>query len=341
MFEHAEELVEVELAISDLKEKLEELLLLERLRKGEINKKKYEKEVKASYEEKAISRGTYEHLMLVAKKRGFGSKKALDREAARTFVDAYNLLAKAKKAIGLGAKYIELEEKGSAIENLKNAIVKTDERPKPVRGGKSWKVALKSLFIKTGKEEVKGEAIGKVQGLGKVNEIVNKIRNIFSPAAPEMQEVEERFYVPAFATDAGLAEKQTKKELTEKKMFEKLKKENIVGLKEKLFAEGEKSEPLIESSGLITLIPGYAYAKIVKEKNGKKVYYVIEPDLTEDELKKIELIKSELIEVLTIEELTKEKMFARVESIIRKRGYTFTRQGRHNSCTIFPETYLA
>ena len=331
MFEHIEKLAEVELEISDLKEKLEELLLLERLRKGDLSKKDYMEEVKASYSEGSISRGTYEHLMLVAKKRGFGNKKAIDREAAKVFVEAYNILSKAKKALGLGAEYLELEEKGSPIESLKKVIVKAEEKPKPVRGGKSWKAVLKSIFIKSEEEaaESRERAPAKTTWIGKIIESVNKIKSMFSPSAPTGEEFEEHFYVPVFATDAGLAEKQTKQELAEKKMFETIKRENIVALKEKLFAEGEKAEPLIRASGLITLIPGYAYAKIVKEKTGKKVYYVIEPDLTEDELKKIELIKAELIEVLTIEELTKEKMFAKVEEIIRKRGYTFTRQGRH------------
>ncbi len=331
MFEHLEKLAEVELEISDLKEKLEELLLLERLRKGDLSRKDYAKEVKASYAEGSISRGAYEHLMLVAKKRGFGNKKVIDREAAKAFVEAYNILSRAKKALGLEGEYLELEEKGSPIESLKKAIIKAEEKPKPVRGGKTWKAVLKSVFIKSGKAapERKEKAPAKITGIGKIIENINKIKSMFSPSAPAGEELEERFYVPVFATDAGLAEKQTKRELAEKKMFERIKKENIVALKERLFAEGEKAEPLIKASGLITLIPGYAYAKIVKEKTGKKVYYVIEPDLTGDELKKIELIKAELIEVLTIEELTKEKMFAKVEEIIRKRGYTFTRQGRH------------
>jgi flagellar protein FlaI len=332
MFEHIEKLAEVELEISDLKEKLEELLLLERLRKGDLSKKNYMEEVKASYAEGSISRGTYEHLMLVAKKKGLHNKKTLDREAAKAFVEAYNILSRAKKALGLEAEYLELEEKGSPIESLKKAIIKAEEKPKPVRGGKTWKAVLKSIFIKSEKEGAPESKEGgpiKITGIAKIIESINKIKSMFSPSAPVEEEFEERFYVPVFATDTGLAEKQTKRELAEKKMFERIKKENIVALKEKLFAEGEKAEPLIKASGLITLIPGYAYAKIVKEKNGKKVYYVIEPDLSEDELKKIELIKAELIEVLTIEELTKEKMFAKVEEIIRKRGYTFTRQGRH------------
>jgi len=332
MFERLDDISQIELELSDLKEKLEELLFFERLRKGELSKENYEKEIKASYDEKVISKGTYEHLMIFAKKSGFGSTKLLDREIARTFVEAYNLLTRAKRAAGLQSVYVELDEKESPIAELKKALIKAEEKPKPVRGGQSFASSIKNLLFK--KEEVPVQELETEQpnaqekGIGK---ILGKIKNLtgkFSPAAIADLEPSEHFYVPAFATDTGLAELETKQELMRKKV-EDIGRETIVTLKEKLFAEGGKAEPMLKVPGIVTLIPGYAYAKIVEEKKGKKVYYVIEPDLSADELKKIELIKAELIEVLTIEELTKEKMFAKVEEIIRKRGYTFTRQGRH------------
>ncbi len=340
MPELMEKLSDLELEISDLKEKLEELLFLEKLRKGELNKDSYEKEVRASFEEGSISKGTYEHLILIGKKRGIINKKKLDYEAAREFVEAFNILSRAKKAFGLESEYLELEEKPSVIDSIKKALTKVDEKPRPIRGGTSITAKLKSLFIESEKpKKITGEAVeAEVEGvaekkaafIGQLQEKLGKIANIFIAKPPvAIEEESVRFYVPAFATDTGLTEKRTKEELAQKRMFDNIKKESIMTLKEKLFAEGEKAEPLVKASGLTTLIPGYAYAKIVKEKNGRKVYYVIEPDLTKDELKKIELIKAELIEVLTIEELTREKMFAKVEEIIRKRGYTFTRQGRH------------
>lgn len=337
MFENLDDIAQLELELSDLKEKIEELLFLERFREGELSKESYEKEVKASYEEKSISKGTYEHLMMFSKKSSFGSKKAVDREIARTFIDAYNLLTRAKKALGLHAQYLELSENETSLEKLKKAIAGTEDKPKPVRGGQSLLLKIKGLFIKKEPEslqvqplQAQEEKMQDVQekGLKKFLSRIKQLTSKLSPAALPEPELGERFYVPAFATDTGLADLETKQELTRKKT-EELAHETIVTLKEKLFAEGEKAEPVLKVPGVITLIPGYAYAKIVEEAKGKKVYYVIEPDLSADEMKKIELIKAELIEVLTIEELTKEKMFSKVEEIIRKRGYTFTRQGRH------------
>ncbi len=329
MPELMERLSDLELEISDLHERLEELLFIEKLREKEVSKESYEKEVKASFEEGSISRGTYEHLMHIVKSKGFGNKKKLDYFTAQTFIEAFNSLSKAKKILGLEAIFIELEGKPSPIESIKKILTKTEEKPAPVKGGTSIMAKIKSFFIAEEGSKVEKEEKRMPKVFSKLSEKFDKIKSFFVAKPSIATEEETHFHVPVFVTGTGLTEKSSKEELMRGKLFEDVKRETIMSLKEKLFEEGQKVEPLVKASGLITLIPGYAYAKIIKEKNGRKVYYVIEPDLTEDELKKIELIKAELIEILTIEELTREKIFAKVDEIIRKRGYTFTRQGRH------------
>ncbi|RLG70388.1 MAG: hypothetical protein DRO07_00330, partial [Candidatus Iainarchaeum archaeon] len=189
MSELMEKLSDLELEISDLKEKLEELLFLEKLRKGELSKDSYEKEVRASFEEGAISKGTYEHLTLIGKRMGIINKKKLDHEAAMKFVEAFNILSKAKKALGLEAEYIELEEKPSVIDSIKKALTKVDEKPRPIRGGTSITAKLKSLIIESEKPkkiageakkaEVEGAAGKKAGFIGQLQEKLGKIADAF------------------------------------------------------------------------------------------------------------------------------------------------------------------
>lgn len=333
MFENLEDISRIELEVSDLKERLESLLVLERFKKGSLSKDACLKELKASFEEKMISKGTYEHLSNVLKKSSFLNKHFLDEEIMKTFLEAHNLLNRAKKAAGLEPLYIELVPKKGRIEAIKGAILKKETKPPAVRGGKLSLPPLGGLLIhkKTPSEkEAASEEEQPTKAVG-IRVLISKLASFSKKVGPtpiQEEQFDERFYIPVFATDSGLADLGASQDVKRKQSAE-AEHETIVSLKDKLFAEGEKSEITMKLPDVVTLIPGYAYAKIVEQTKGRKVYFLIEPDLSSDELKKIELIKAELIEVLTIEELTKEKLFSKVEEIIRKRGYTFTRQGRH------------
>ncbi len=346
MNESIESLDELEIELARIRKILREEILLEKIRK----EKKYGQEIKLKdmgkdFNKSKIDRQINRHLLKEIQTKNLHSKKEIDSEMLRLFIDAFNSFNKVKKRMQLSTKFIaaKKKEKKPTIQKKETSILKpvTGAEIPPVRGGTSPLEKIKSLFIE--EETRKAPKSTQKPLLGafstKLNEAIKKASSIkaISPLAEKFikspvttESVREAFNVPVFATDSGLTEGITKKEyaLTERGL--KIRDKTILSLKDELFAEGKKEEiGMKKEKGLITLIPGYAYGKVLRDKKGQKTYYVIEPDISEEEKKTVELIKNELVNVLTIEELSREKMFAKVDEIITKKKINMTNKQRH------------
>jgi len=325
--------------ISALKGKLEELLFLEEmLGQNAFKKKKAMELLGGLFKSGGIGKPMFEHLTAMLDSKKLNSKKKAERLAAKGFVKAFNSYSKLAKERGQSSGFIVLSSEPGAKEKLFGAFKRKLGKPEPVTGGQTHTGRLLSIFVASKKKPgaVSGgpPAKKKPKKPGKLGVMIQKylgsMRGIFKGKGKSTTvKIQEVFKVPVFATGSGLTEKKTLKDYKKTQPGEKKRASTIVSLKETLFAEGEKAEVAEKEEGVMTLIPGYAYGKIIEQKKGVRVYYVIEPDLSDEEGENIEKIKNELIEVITIEELSREKMFEKVENIIARRGYTFTKQGRH------------
>lgn len=319
-----------QIQVSALKNKLEELLFFENLLESKDFAKKPEKrKIKELLERKKLDKGMAQRLESMVEEKKLNKEKKIKKESIKEFIKAFNSYSKLAKQRGHGIGFIIMGKKPTIKDKILNAFTGSGETPKPVKGGTGSSNKILSLFLETGKKEPgkTKKTPGFLSGLFKVKKsLLKNMKSIKGKSAPKTSKIKEVFKVPVFATGSGLTEKSSSEEFKKTKTSEE--GGTIVDLKEQLFAEGKKGAK-IPKGNLITLIPGYAFGKIIKKKDGTKVYYVIEPDLSKEEKKKIEKIKEELIKVITIEELSREKMFKRVEKIINKKGYTFTKQGRH------------
>jgi len=333
--EPLESLHELEIGLSDLKVKLEELLLLEELRQGKTFKQRNAKGTSALFlKEKRLSQTGFERLSVLIDGKKLNKEKKIESEAMKGFVKAFNSASRLAQERGHGIGFVVIREKESAGKKFFDSFKKKETGiPGPVTGGSSVSNKMFSLFVVNKNKDEPREKKPKTpsafsKAIESINKNVSSITKMFSGAGLDTSvKLQEVFKVPVFATGSGLAEKSTKEDFGKTDSGKNV--QSIVNLKETLFAEGQDSGLENKEEGLTTLIPGYAYGKLIVQEHGKKVYYVIEPDLSEEEANKITLIKQELIEVITIEELSREKMFEKVENIITKRGYTFSKQGRH------------
>lgn len=96
---------------------------------------------------------------------------------------------------------------------------------------------------------------------------------------------------------------------------------HMTTLREKFFLGG-KEHKIIESSGgkFFTLIPHYSYSQIVEEEKGNKLYFIIEPDLTEKDKYLLEIVEKNLIENLYIEDLnSRERVFEKIDKFLKNK----------------------
>lgn len=342
-----EQLNNLQMQFSMLKNKLDELFFLESLLSEKAFKQKISiQRVNDFYKGGKISKALFQHLEAMISSKKLNSRKKIEKESVKEFVKAFNSYCKLAKERGIEVGFIVLTEKPSAKEKILRALAGSPGKPGPIIGGQSLTGKIKSLFIASkppkteieenvlelGETKKKGLRMPSVlsKSIGSISKNIESIKKMFhGESARTGVKIQEVFKVPVFATGSGLAEKTSKEDFRKLEPGEKKHVETIVALKETLFEEGKKADLVLKGEGLITLIPGYAYGKIIPQKSGNKIYYVIEPDLSEEEREKINKIRNELIEVITIEELSREKMFEKVENIIARRGYTFTKQGRH------------
>ncbi len=339
-----EKLNELELQISMLESKLEELVFFEELLAGKRLKPKDVKEKAITLsKEGALRKPVLEHLLSLVESKNLNKEKKIVKESIKEFIKVFNSYSRLAQERGEGIGFIVLGKEEGMRAKILSALKSKGETPKPVQGGSSLKEKFLSLFVvsKKRKAEIAEESETEKKSpskassafsnaLGSVQKAIDSVKRTFSGASTGTSiRMQEAFKVPVFATGSGLAEKATKENFEKIEPAHEKHAGTIIALKETLFAEGKKSDIANKEKGLITLIPGYAYGKIVKQERGKKLYYVIEPDLSNEEREKITKIKNELIEVITIEELSREKMFEKVENIIARRGYTFSKQGRH------------
>ncbi|MEM0360546.1 MAG: type II/IV secretion system ATPase subunit [Candidatus Diapherotrites archaeon] len=329
-------------ALSSLKERLSSLVFLENtLSSNEFKPKNMQQALMEASKKMEISASAMENLSREISEKKLNSREKIAKKTASEFVKAFNSYGQLAKQFSLEAKFVVFAPKGSGTkEKIVSALPLGKSIPQPVKGGQSTISKIKSFFIETKESETGEEATGFQKKPGLMNTVSKRFSfltkktesfgKIFGNKGVQTGEkIQEVFKVPVFATGSGLAEKASIEDFRKMEIDTGQHAETIVSLKETLFAEGKKAELSSETKDLITLIPGYAYGKIISQKKGQKVYYVIEPDLSADEREKINKIKNELIEVITIEELSREKMFEKVESIIQRRGYSFSSQGRH------------
>lgn len=96
---------------------------------------------------------------------------------------------------------------------------------------------------------------------------------------------------------------------------------HMTTLREKFFLGG-KEHKIIESSGgkFFTLIPHYSYSQIVEEEKGNKLYFIIEPELTEKDKYLLEIVEKNLIENLYIEDLnSRERVFEKIDKFLKNK----------------------
>jgi len=336
----------MELQLATLKNKLDELFFIESIQAEKAFKKKLSTtKVNELYKNGKISTELLAHIQGLIEGKKINNGKKARKESLQEFVKSFNSYAKLAREQDIETGYIVLTEKKGTAEQFFESLT-TPKGPAAVTGGGNALTKLKSIFVenkksageikeqefevgeKEKKPAFKSESITKA--LGSLNKNIDSIKKVFSHGAGQTVKIQEVFKVPVFATGSGLAEKATVADFKKVEPGEKRHVETIVALKNALFEEGKKAALSVGKQDLMSLIPGYAYGKIIPQKaSGEKIYYVIEPDLSEEEREKIEKIKNELIEVITIEELSREKMFEKVENIIARRGYTFSKQGRH------------
>ncbi|MCX6802541.1 MAG: type II/IV secretion system ATPase subunit [Candidatus Diapherotrites archaeon] len=345
--ETAERLEARQEMLSALKGRLSGLLFLEDALQGkDFKPKNLLLALREMQKKEAVSKEAAAWLAEEISGKKLSSREKTEKESVKEFVKAFNLYGRIAGDFSVEAGFIVIAGSRGAKEKIAGVFSGGKGIPGPVKGGQSAITRVRSLFVE-GKAE-KGE-IGELEtepgqkarkapgfgsGIAKTISSMAKrtesVRKMFGSRGIQTGEkIQEVFKVPIFATGSGLAEKTTTEDFRKVEPGEDQHAETILSLKETLFAEGKKTEVTQDTKDLITLIPGYAYGKIISRAQGQKVYYIIEPDLSDEERDKITKIKNELIEVITIEELSREKMFEKVESIISKRGYTFSSQGRH------------
>ncbi|MFH1235039.1 MAG: type II/IV secretion system ATPase subunit [Candidatus Diapherotrites archaeon] len=333
--------------LSVLKDHLSELLLLESiLASKDFKPKTMLAALKEMQKKNGIGWEPTAGLAAEISAKKLDSREKIERKALKGFVKAFNSYGRIARDFSIETSFIVLAEGGGQKAKISGLFSGGTGAPGPVKGGQSAVSKIKSLFVegKADKSEIeerqlepgqkpkKGPGFGSgiAKTISSMAKRTDSIRKMFGSRGIQTGEkIQEVFKVPIFATGSGLSEKSTTEDFRKVEPGEDQHAETILSLKETLFAEGKKSEIASNEKDLITLIPGYAYGKIISRAQGQKVYYIIEPDLSDEERDKITKIKNELIEVITIEELSREKMFEKVESIISKRGYTFSSQGRH------------
>ncbi len=353
MEDSIESLETIEMELAQIKRMLQKTALLERMGKErKIGKETELENVDESFRKGEIERGVYNTLLKEIQAKNLDSKRKISTESIKVFTEMYNSFGRVKREMQLGAKTISLAEGKMRTEAAleKEAATESIEIPPaegglpPVTGGMSPLKRMKSLFII---EEAKPRGkTGKPLSAKKKRELPVPLKKIIKKASSikaikplterfikkgtaSVETVREAFNVPAFATDSGLVERITSSEYEITQAKEE-KAGRLSALKEDLFAEGKTADAQMKKEeGLISLIPGYAYGKVLKDKKGQKTYYVIEPDITAEDKKTVEMIKNELVNVLTIEELSREKMFAEVDEIITKKKLSITNQQRH------------
>lgn len=97
--------------------------------------------------------------------------------------------------------------------------------------------------------------------------------------------------------------------------------ESMTSLREKFFVGGKEhtlSRVQASNPNQLELIPGYSSMQILEEEAGTNIYYVFEPELVKLDIALIEFVKAKLVESISLEDLDRERLFAKVDHLIRK-----------------------
>lgn len=309
------EIDNLEFYLSEYTAKIREIMVLQEFLENNVLARAEELEViSKKLGTKKINEKIYLHLLNEIQKKNFSSKENLVYEMLLLTVKANNFLNEARKIADIPVSIIKIKgkPKQETQEKNKNSLfIENSITPKHV-GTK-----FSAITLRKPKQKQKKISLN----LGKILEKLSQQTKKQEASKPSV--FEESFKVPVYSVDIGLTDTKIKGEQT---ASPETKNNEVETLKKNIFSSA-KHETRIE--GLETLIPGYAYGKISEDENGDRTYIVIEPAITSEEKEIIEEIKNDLVQVLTIEELSKEKLFAKMEEIIKKKNFELDLKTRH------------